>query len=40
MKKIVFADIPMKEMDAENDGQCYARTGNAAARIRGRSSSR
>lgn len=29
MKKIVFVDIPMKEMNAEHDGQCYAGTGNA-----------
>lgn len=36
MKKIIFADIPMKEMDAENDGQCYARTGNAACSYEGK----
>ncbi|MDE5899352.1 MAG: hypothetical protein K2H09_08845 [Treponemataceae bacterium] len=35
MKKIVFADIPMKEMIAERDGQCYARTGNAGCAYQG-----
>ena len=35
MKKIVFADIPMKEMVAERDGQCYARTGNAGCTYQG-----
>ncbi|MDE7227062.1 MAG: hypothetical protein K2N31_01920 [Treponemataceae bacterium] len=35
MKKIVFADIPMKEMIAGRDGQCYARTGNAGCTYKG-----
>lgn len=29
MKKIVFVDIPMKEIKVESDAQCYANTGNA-----------
>ena len=29
MKKIIFTDIPMKEIKAERDAQCYAHTGNA-----------
>ena len=29
MKKIVFCDIPMKEIEPERDAQCYAGTGNA-----------
>lgn len=29
MKKIVFVDIPMKEINVEHDAQCYANTGNA-----------
>ena len=29
MKKIIFADIPMKEIDQEKDSQCYAGTGDA-----------
>ena len=29
MKKIVFIDIPMKEINAEHDAQCYKETGNA-----------
>lgn len=35
MKKIVFADIPMKEMITKRDGQCYARTGNAGCAYQG-----
>lgn len=35
MKKIVFADIPMKEMDARRDGLCYARTGNTGCTYKG-----
>lgn len=35
MKKIVFADIPMKEMVASRDGQCYAGTGNAGCTYKG-----
>lgn len=35
MKKIVFADIPMKEMVASRDGQCYAGTGNASCTYKG-----
>lgn len=35
MKKIVFVDIPMKEMIAERDGQCYASTGNAGCTYQG-----
>ena len=36
MKKIVFADIPMKKMYAENDSLCYARTGNTACSYEGK----
>lgn len=35
MKKIVFVDIPMKEMDARRDGQCYAGTGNTSCTYKG-----
>ena len=36
MKKIVFVDIPMKEMSSGRDGQCYAGTGNAGCSYSGR----
>lgn len=36
MKKIIFADIPMKEMNANHDGQCYGGTGNAACVYKGK----
>lgn len=34
MKKILFVDILMKEMDTKRDGQCYACTDNAVALLR------
>ncbi|MBQ3686691.1 MAG: hypothetical protein II932_02550, partial [Treponema sp.] len=36
MKKIVFVDIPMKEMSSGRDGQCYAGTGNAGCSYSGK----
>lgn len=36
MKKIIFVDIPMKEINAERDGQCYAGTGNANCAYQGK----
>ncbi len=35
MKKIVFVDIPMKEM-SERDAQCYSETGNAGCSYTGK----
>lgn len=36
MKKIVFVDIPMKEMSEFHDAVCYAGTGNAGCSYNGR----
>lgn len=36
MKKIIFIDIPMKEIDSARNCQCYAKTGNAACAYGGK----
>lgn len=36
MKKIIFIDIPMKEMDGAYNCQCYAHTGNAGCEYNGK----
>ena len=36
MKKIIFADIPMKEINADRNAQYYARTGNADCTYQGK----
>ena len=36
MKKIVFVDIPMKEMSSGRDSQCYAGTGSAGCAYSGK----
>lgn len=36
MKKIVFVDIPMKEVSLEHDAVCYSGTGNAGCSYQGK----